>query len=188
MAKGYALFETALGCCAAAWSDRGLVAVQLAEPSREATVARIRAQLGPVDETPPPAWARDAMQRIAHHIEGRLDDLADVPLDLERVPPFRRRVYEAARGVLPGETITYGDLAARVGSPGGARAVGQAMAKNPLPIVVPCHRVLAAGGGIGGFSAPGGASTKRRLLAIESPNGDEPPRLPMEALPPRGMP
>ncbi|HZP27547.1 MAG TPA: MGMT family protein, partial [Acidimicrobiia bacterium] len=87
--------------------------------------------------------------------------------DMHGIPRFHQRVYEAARAVPVGTTVTYGELAARVGSPASARAVGQAMAANPFPIVVPCHRVLSAGGRLGGFSATGGLATKRRMLAIE---------------------
>ena len=86
---------------------------------------------------------------------------------MDGVPEFHRRVYEAARAIPPGNTLSYGDIAKRVGAPGAARAVGQALGRNPFPIVVPCHRVLAAGGKIGGFSAQGGVATKRRMLAIE---------------------
>jgi methylated-DNA-[protein]-cysteine S-methyltransferase len=100
-----------------------------------------------------------------------------VSLDREKVPPFARRVYEIARAIPPGATLTYGEIAARVGEPGAAREVGQAMGKNPFPIVVPCHRVLAAGGRIGGFSANGGIHTKRRMLAIESVHANGEPTL-----------
>ncbi len=86
---------------------------------------------------------------------------------MERVPEFNRRVYAVARAVPPGETITYGEIAERIGERGAAQAVGQALGRNPFPIVVPCHRVLAADGGLGGFSAHGGVATKRRMLAIE---------------------
>jgi methylated-DNA-[protein]-cysteine S-methyltransferase len=101
-------------------------------------------------------------------LRGEASDLAGVALDMDQVPEFHRRVYDAARTIPPGETLSYGDIARRVGAPGAARAVGQALGRNPFPIVVPCHRVLAAGGRIGGFSAQGGVATKRRMLAIES--------------------
>src|SRR5262249_61450420 len=99
-----------------------------------------------------------------------------VRLDRTGVPAFRRRVYEAARTIPPGQTLSYGEVAACAGSPGAARAVGQALGKNPFAIVVPCHRVLAAGGRVGGFSAQGGIATKLRLLALQSaPDGREGP-------------
>jgi methylated-DNA-[protein]-cysteine S-methyltransferase len=100
-------------------------------------------------------------------LAGGPGDLSNAELDMEGVPPFHRRVYEIARGIRPGMTLSYGEVAARLGAPGAARAVGQALGQNPFPILVPCHRVLAAGGKIGGFSAHGGTATKQHMLAIE---------------------
>lgn len=100
-------------------------------------------------------------------LRGEPRDLRDLPLELDGLPEFQRRVYEIARTIPPGSTLSYGELARRMGVPGAARAVGQALGKNPFPIVVPCHRVLAAGGKMGGFSAAGGVSTKARMLRIE---------------------
>ena len=105
---------------------------------------------------------------------GARPDLTSVPLDLSGVPEFHRRAYEVARTIPPGRTLTYGDIAHRLGQPGSAQAVGQAMGHNPFPIIVPCHRVLAAGGKDGGFSARGGVGTKRRMLVIEGALADEP--------------
>jgi len=112
------------------------------------------------------------VEQVRRHLAGDLAALgrtapAGLDLDLEGVPPFHRRVYEALRGVPAGATVTYGELAALAGAPGASRAVGQAMAKNPVPILVPCHRVLAAGGAAGGFSAAGGLELKARLLELE---------------------
>jgi methylated-DNA-[protein]-cysteine S-methyltransferase len=118
-------------------------------------------------ESPPPAAIRRAIVGIRALLAGDHADLSAVPLDFDGVPSFHRRVYEAARGIPPGATLTYGEVAARAGASGAARAVGQALGRNPFPLVVPCHRVLAAGGRLGGFSAPGGVSTKAHLLAIE---------------------
>jgi methylated-DNA-[protein]-cysteine S-methyltransferase len=125
---------------------------------------------------PPPAEVQCAVDRIAALLLGEASDLATIALDMDDVPAFHRRVYETARAIPPGMTLSYGDIAARVGAPGAARAVGQALGRNPFPIVVPCHRVLAAGGKIGGFSAQGGIATKRRMLAIEGAqlNGQKP--------------
>lgn len=106
------------------------------------------------------------LERVLAHLDGDLDPLRDVPVALGDLPPFRRRALEALRDVPPGETVTYGGLAERVGSPGGARAVGGAVRANPVPVVVPCHRVVAADG-LGGYSGGRGPSTKRRLLEIE---------------------
>jgi methylated-DNA-[protein]-cysteine S-methyltransferase len=110
---------------------------------------------------------RRVIDRIAALLRGEVSDLSTIALDMDEVPTFHRRVYEAARAIPPGMTLSYGDVAARAGAPGAARAVGQALGRNPFPIVVPCHRVLAGGGKIGGFSAQGGIATKRRMLAIE---------------------
>jgi methylated-DNA-[protein]-cysteine S-methyltransferase len=116
---------------------------------------------------PPPGFVAAAIARIQALLQGGADDLADLPLDLEGVPDFQRRVYAVTRAIPPGEVLTYGEVARRVGEPGAARAVGQALGHNPFAPVVPCHRVLAAGGKSGGFSAEGGALTKLRMLEIE---------------------
>jgi methylated-DNA-[protein]-cysteine S-methyltransferase len=108
-----------------------------------------------------------AIDGIVALLGGEPADLTAVPLDMERLPAFQRAVYEIARTIPPGDTLTYGEIAARLGDPGTARAVGQALGSNPFPIVVPCHRVLAAGGRLGGFSAHGGTATKLRLLTLE---------------------
>ena len=164
----FALFETPIGPCAVAWSELGLTAVQLPEATPDASRARMKARLGEqAIEAKPPGWVREVTARIARHFEGAHDDLRDVELDMNGVPPFFARVYELSRAVEAGKTIGYAELAELAGSKGGSRAVGQAMAKNPFPIVVPCHRVLAAGKKAGGFSAHGGAETKRKMLAIE---------------------
>jgi methylated-DNA-[protein]-cysteine S-methyltransferase len=153
--SGSVTFATAIGRCSVAWSGRGITRIRLP-----------RVAEGPVEEAPPPDVRRaiEAMQRL---LSGVHQDLGFVELDLDGVAPFHRRIYEIARRIPPGETLTYGDVAARAGSRGASRAVGQAMGKNPFPIVVPCHRVVAAGGKAGGFSADGGAATKLKMLAIE---------------------
>jgi methylated-DNA-[protein]-cysteine S-methyltransferase len=120
-----------------------------------------------VVEASPPAEIARGIAAIVALLRGEQTSLADVPLDMGGLPEFHQRVYEFARQIPAGSTCTYGELATRLGSPGAARAVGQAMGRNPFPPVVPCHRVLAAGGKIGGFTAPGGTSTKLRMLAIE---------------------
>jgi methylated-DNA-[protein]-cysteine S-methyltransferase len=109
-----------------------------------------------------------AIESIVALLGGEARDLTDVPLDFDdTVPEFHRRVYDVTRTIKPGTTLSYGEVAARVGEPDAARAVGQALGRNPIPIIVPCHRVLAARGGTGGFSAPGGTATKLQMLAIE---------------------
>jgi methylated-DNA-[protein]-cysteine S-methyltransferase len=165
---GFAIFDTAIGRCGIAWGERGIVGVQLPEGTDSRTRGRVLQRVpGAVHEAAPPAPVRVAVDGIVALLGGQAVDLSSVVLDMDRVPAFDRRVYQAARQIPPGSTLTYGEVAARVGAPGEARAVGQALARNPFAIVVPCHRVVAAGGGLGGFSAHGGTTTKRRMLSIE---------------------
>jgi methylated-DNA-[protein]-cysteine S-methyltransferase len=165
--QSYSLFQTAIGACGIAWGARGVVAVQLPEVTESATLARLlRRHCGAVARRP----ARDMQRAIDDMVAllaGEARDLQHVRLDLAQVPAFHRRVYALVRRIAPGQTCSYGEVAARCGDPRAARAVGQAMARNPFPIIVPCHRVLAAGGRSGGFSARGGVGTKLQLLAIE---------------------
>jgi methylated-DNA-[protein]-cysteine S-methyltransferase len=174
----FTLLDTAIGRCGIAWNDRGLVGVQLPETSVAATRARMQQRFPEATETRPDAQVRPSLTAIAQLLAGKRRDLSSIALDMQGVPPFHQRVYQAARKIPPGHTVTYGELAAQLGSPGSARAVGQAMGRNPFAIVVPCHRVLAAGGKLGGFSANGGIETKRRMLTIEGtpPPGPPPPR------------
>ena len=172
---GFCLFETALGACGIAWNERALLGVQLPEGDEAAGRARMRSRFPLLPETDPPGWVRAAMVRIQALLAGQPDDLADIPLDMEGIPPFHQRVYEVARAIPPGRTMTYGEVAQRLGEPGSARAVGQALGRNPFAPVIPCHRVLAAHSGAGGFSAEGGVATKLRMLQIEKAQlGPEP--------------
>jgi methylated-DNA-[protein]-cysteine S-methyltransferase len=167
MANGIALFATAIGSCGIAWTDDGISGVQLPEATEAVTQSRLsRHHPGATIATPPPDIAH-AIDRINRLLAGEADDLRDIEIDLVGVPEFNRRVYDVARGVGPGQTTTYGEIAAALGSPRAAREVGQALGRNPVPLIVPCHRVLAAGGKVGGFSAQGGVTTKLRLLDIE---------------------
>jgi len=166
--QGCCVFDTAIGPCALAWTDIGLAAVQLPETTRAGTLRRLLRYLGEdVPECEPLPFAAAAVARIQALLAGAHDDLADVPLHLDAVPEFHRRVYEVTRAIPPGEVLTYGEVARRIGEPGAARAVGRALGLNPFAPVIPCHRVLAAGGQSGGFSAEGGANTKLRMLEIE---------------------
>jgi methylated-DNA-[protein]-cysteine S-methyltransferase len=167
LANGFALFDTAIGRCGVAWGERGIAGVQLPEAGERETRARMLQRFPAAGEAAPPLGVQRVVDRIVALLRGEVNDLSTVKLDMDEVPAFHRRVYEAARVIPPGMTLSYGDIAARVGAPGAARAVGQALGRNPFPIIVPCHRVLAAGGKIGGFSAQGGIATKRRMLAIE---------------------
>jgi methylated-DNA-[protein]-cysteine S-methyltransferase len=163
----FVLFDTAIGRCAIAWGERGIKAVQLPMPGEQKTRARIRQRHGDIAEAIPPANVQAAIARIIELLKGKPDDLADIALDLDGVPEFNRSVYGIARTISPGKTMTYGDIAKRLGGVELSRDVGQALGHNPCPIVVPCHRVLAAGGKPGGFSANGGVATKLKMLAIE---------------------
>ena len=165
--QGFALFDTSIGRCGVAWSERGIVAVQLPLVSETETRIRLRQRHGDLPELPPNAAASYAIERMAALLAGQPIDLSDIWLDLIDISEFQRRVYAIAREIPPGQTLSYGDLARRLGDVALAREVGQALGRNPCPIIVPCHRVLAAGLRPGGFSASGGVATKLRMLAIE---------------------
>ncbi|HEX4440107.1 MAG TPA: methylated-DNA--[protein]-cysteine S-methyltransferase [Thermoanaerobaculia bacterium] len=166
-ARSFAVFETALGHAAIAWGERGVVRIWLPDPDGAAARRRVGNRLPEAREDAPPPAIREAIARITDLLAGAPSDLSGVPLDLERIGELERSVYEIARTIPPGETRTYGEIASRLGDRSLAREVGRALAANPFPLVVPCHRVLAANGKPGGFSAPGGVSTKLRLLEIE---------------------
>jgi methylated-DNA-[protein]-cysteine S-methyltransferase len=163
-AARYCLFETGLGTFGMAWNEHGVVRLQLPEADRMATLKRLGASASPAE---PPPWAERLIAATRRYLAGERVDFGSVALDLAAVGEFRAAVYEAARSVGWGQTTSYGELARRIGFPWGARAVGQALARNPVPIVVPCHRILARDRRIGGFSAYGGTLTKRRLLTLE---------------------
>ncbi|MEX2319557.1 MAG: methylated-DNA--[protein]-cysteine S-methyltransferase [Bauldia sp.] len=174
-ATGFALFETAIGACGIAWGKRGIVGIQLPEGGAASTRSRIARRYADAVETRPPPGVDLAIGDIVRLLQGESLELTRIDLDMTGVPEFHRRVYAVARAIPPGATATYGEIAGRLGDPGAARAVGQALGANPFPIVVPCHRVLAAGGKAGGFSANGGRMTKLRLLTIERARiGDAP--------------
>jgi methylated-DNA-[protein]-cysteine S-methyltransferase len=166
-AVGFCIFDTRIGCCGIAWSDSGIRALQLPERSDGLTRHRLRRHCPTARELPPPPSIASAIAAIIALLAGERCELAAINLDMEGVPPFRQRVYKVARSIPAGTTLTYGAVARLMGEPGAARAVGQALGRNPFALLVPCHRVLAAGNKIGGFSAEGGTATKQRLLAIE---------------------
>jgi methylated-DNA-[protein]-cysteine S-methyltransferase len=164
----YALFDTTIGRCAIAWNDVGVMALRLPYSSDGKMHAHLRNRFGELEEAEPPPHIRRTIDAVTSLMNGERADLSDTVLDMTRVPEFDRRVYDIARGIPPGSTLTYGDIAKRLGSLERAQEVGQALGHNPFAIIVPCHRVLAAGDKPGGFSAPGGQSTKLRMLAIEN--------------------
>jgi methylated-DNA-[protein]-cysteine S-methyltransferase len=163
----YALFDTPIGICGIEWGPRGINGLQLPMGSDEKTRARIRQRRGDIVEAAPTEEVQRAIGRIVKLLAGERDDLMDIALDLDGVPDFNRGVYDIARTIPPGSTMTYGDIAKQLGGVELSRDVGQALGRNPCPIVVPCHRVLAAGQKPGGFSARGGVDTKLKMLAIE---------------------
>jgi methylated-DNA-[protein]-cysteine S-methyltransferase len=178
----YALFDTAIGPCAISWGERGIKALSLPEKSEARMRARLHRQFPDARETAPSPGIAAAIERIRILLEGGRDDLKDLVLDMEGQPEFHLRVYALARAIRPGETKTYGEIAMALGDKSLSRAVGQALGRNPWPIVVPCHRVLAANGKTGGFSADGGVDTKLRMLTIEGAGTSAAPSL-FDALP-----
>jgi methylated-DNA-[protein]-cysteine S-methyltransferase len=181
-ACGFVLFETAIGCCGIAWSERGIIGVQLPEGSAQATRSRLLRRFPSASESAPPAQVQRTIEDIVALLGGGRGDLSGgevsggdlgggdlggAVLDSEAVPDFNRRVYNVARSIPAGSTLSYGEVAERLGDRNLARDVAQALGQNPFPIIVPCHRVMGAGGKTGGFSAPGGVRTKLRLLSIE---------------------
>ena len=192
--QAFALFDTGIGRCGIAWAPFGLIGLQLPEATPGAAWARLRQRFPNAAEAPPPPPIETVIGRVLELLAGGRDDLTDIALDPTGVAPFNLRVYEIARAIAPGQTSTYGQVARAMGEPGAARAVGRALGENPWPIVVPCHRVLAAsqgrtGVGMGGFSAPGGSQTKAQLLTLERARTSAAPTLfdlEFSVAPPRG--
>ncbi|MDQ2860889.1 MAG: methylated-DNA--[protein]-cysteine S-methyltransferase [Pseudomonadota bacterium] len=176
-AQGFTLFETAIGVAGVVWSGRGVVGVELPQARERQTRARLTRRFPDAVEAPPPPDVRTAIDGMTTLLAGEATDLSGVVLDLQDAPDFERRVYGIARAIPPGETLTYGEIAIRLGEPGAAREVGRALGANPAPIIVPCHRVLGSGGKVGGFSAPGGVATKARMLSIEGARTSPAPML-----------
>jgi methylated-DNA-[protein]-cysteine S-methyltransferase len=187
--QNFALFDTAIGRCGIAWNAHGLIGVQLPHADEVATRRRMRQRYPAGQEVSPPADVRHAIDGIAALLRGEPRDLTGIVIDNSDTPAFNAQVYAVTRTVPPGATITYGEIAERLGDKLLAREVGQALGQNPCPLVMPCHRVLAAGGKTGGFSANGGVTTKLRLLTIEGAQPGGPTlfdRLPLEAARKRG--
>jgi methylated-DNA-[protein]-cysteine S-methyltransferase len=154
----HATFSTPLGTCAIAWSDKGITRFLLPDPDRNRGDT----------ETDPPAWVVRIIERVQRHVTGEPQDFSDVPFDYGRMPDFNRAVLKATLAVKSGHTATYGEIATAIGQPlGASRAVGTALGDNPWPLLIPCHRIVAASGKMTGFSGPGGVATKSKLLALE---------------------
>jgi methylated-DNA-[protein]-cysteine S-methyltransferase len=163
----FALFDTAIGRCAIAWNARGIAGVSFPEDSEQATRARLLRRHPAARETSPPDDVQSVIDDIVALLAGSPRDFRHARLDMTGLSGLQRRVYEVTQKIPAGATLTYGEIAERLGDRLLARDVGEALGHNPFPIIVPCHRVLAAGSKIGGFSAPGGVRTKLRLLEIE---------------------
>ncbi|MDX8468593.1 methylated-DNA--[protein]-cysteine S-methyltransferase [Mesorhizobium sp. VK23B] len=172
---GHAVLETVIGYMGIAWSEKGLIRLCLPERSREAVERRLFRHAGVSRSTEQPKWVAELIASIKAYAAGEDIDFSGVPVDLDGVDDFRLAIYDAARKLGFGETTTYGELAKRAGHSGLARETGAALGANPVPLVIPCHRILAAGGKIGGFSAPGGSATKEKMLAMEGVRVGAPP-------------
>jgi methylated-DNA-[protein]-cysteine S-methyltransferase len=164
----YLIFETAGGFCGIAWNNLGITCFQLPTRSAEATKRILLRRVPGAEPGAPAPQVAAAVAAVTRYFDGEETDFSGFKLDLGEQDPFFQRIYAAARRVGWGHTTTYGALAKELGAgPEAARDVGQAMAKNPVALIIPCHRVLAAGGKVGGFSAPGGSRAKTRMLALE---------------------
>jgi methylated-DNA-[protein]-cysteine S-methyltransferase len=161
---GSAAFDTRIGRCRIGWTERGIARIRLPETREARATRRFATETAEAD---PPEAVAAAIRDIVAHLGGQARDFSGVALDWSGIGEFARRVYTETRAIPAGRTATYGEIAERIGAPGEGRAVGQALGANPIPIIVPCHRVVAAGGRMGGFSAPGGTRTKTRLLSLE---------------------
>jgi len=170
----FCLFDTAIGCCGIVWNSRGIAGVALPEKTEKAMRGRLRRRSPAAVEAAPPENVQRIVGDIVRLLGGETIDLSHVALDSSDLPEFNRRVYDVARAIPVGSTLSYGEIAERLGDRSLAREVAQALSQNPFPLIVPCHRVLAAGGKMGGFSGPGGVRTKLRLLSIEGAQAGEP--------------
>jgi methylated-DNA-[protein]-cysteine S-methyltransferase len=164
---GFCFFDTAIGRCSVVWNAHGVLRTRLPEGNDQRARERIRDRYPQADETAAPAEIQHAIEAMVALLAGETRELNGIRLDTANVPDFNKRVYDIARTIPAGATLTYGEIAERLGDRTLARDVGVALGQNPFPIIVPCHRVLAAGGKTGGFSAPGGVTTKMRMLTIE---------------------
>ncbi|MCI5078497.1 methylated-DNA--[protein]-cysteine S-methyltransferase [Oricola sp.] len=168
------LFDTAIGRCGLAWAGSGILAASFPEADDERTLARLRRRAPDARQVHhAPADIERTVAVIRALAKGEAAGFYDARLDLDGVGAFERGVYAATSRIGPGETRTYGEIARELGDVSLSRRVGQALGANPIPIVIPCHRVVGAGGAMTGFSAPGGTEMKRRLLKIEGAIGPD---------------
>jgi methylated-DNA-[protein]-cysteine S-methyltransferase len=183
MAQRFAIFETAIGPCGIVWNDYGIIGVQLPEATKGRTRSRLQKRFREARETSPSSEIAATIDQIVALLNGEDADFSDTKLDIKGLPEFNRRVYKIASAIPRGAVMTYGEIAARLGEePQAARDVGKALGENPIPLIIPCHRVLAANGKPGGYSGSGGVKTKLRLLTIEGAKLSDEPSL-FEKLP-----
>ena len=175
--QSFTFFDTPIGRCGMVWTADGVCAVMLPEATELDTWRRLLRRFPDAADTRPAGMAQDALMSLQAHLRGEASRIDDIPLDISEIAPFNQKVYAITRAIPRGEVLTYGDVATRLGASGAARAVGKALGQNPIPIIIPCHRVLAANGATGGFSANGGVTTKFRLLAIEGAKATSAPTL-----------
>lgn len=171
----YTIADTALGAIGLAWCERGIRRLALPQRDRNRLEHRISSLSGSAEHAEPPRSIAGVIDLISRYATGEAVDFNDVALDLRGIDSFCLDIYAAARRLAHGEVVTYGTLSDRAGHPGKARETGEALGRNPIPLIIPCHRILAAGGKIGGFSAPGGTATKRKLLELEGVQFGPPP-------------
>jgi methylated-DNA-[protein]-cysteine S-methyltransferase len=167
LGRAYTIFDTAIGRCGIAWGARGIVGVQLPEAREIETRKRLFLLYPEAREACPPSDVAAAIEGMVALLHGDVSDLSDVPLDMGGIHAFDQRVYQITRRIPRGETLTYGNVATRLGSPSAVRPVAQAIARNPFVVIVPCHRVLEAGSYTDKMSPHAGLISKRRLLSIE---------------------
>jgi methylated-DNA-[protein]-cysteine S-methyltransferase len=173
----FAFFETAIGRCAILWRGALVVGAGLPGSDDDSTRAWVLKRFPDGRECEPPEPIVKAIRAVRRLLAGEREDFSGVKLDLGAVSDFERRVLEACFAIPHGQTRTYGEIAAELGAPGAAQAVGRALGSNPIPIIIPCHRVVASGGKSGGFSAPGGSATKLKMLQIEGASRGSHPML-----------
>lgn len=177
MGRAFALFNTPIGTCSIAWGQSGIIGLGLPDADTAENRASMSRRFPGIEEMTPAPSVSAIIEDIRALLAGEPRDMMSAELDYTGIPDFHRRVYEVSRAIPPGQTLTYGQVSQKLNAPGTARAVGQALGANPFPIVIPCHRILAANGGAGGFSAPGGLDTKMKILNIERRNAPLEPSL-----------
>jgi len=175
--RGYSVFDTTVGRCGIAWGHAGVVGVHLPEAREIETRRRMLRQYPDARELRPPPEVEMVVEGIVALLRGQPADFTDIALDMQGISPFNRRVYDFTRTIPRGETLTFAEVAKRLGASGASHAVGQAIVRNPFTILVPCHRVLPAAGEADGFCANGGVVSKRRLLSLEGALAGKAPTL-----------